>query len=535
MARLAGLIIAAALALAAAALWASDHAGRSGEGRWLLLVAYCFVLAVPTHLSMLVAGPAIGWLAWSRPGGRVQWGDGVILAGVWLGAMGIGKMSLLPVAFAVAIVAGGVALRALVDRRGWRASLALGAGVVVVGCVAASALGAMWARALHDPGVNQGGAMTFGELAAAVARRQYAVAPLWPRQAPLWIQLGNVFEYADWQAALSLGPTVYPTVGRVAATVLWAMLGVVGCLAHRRLDRRSWRALLILLAAGSVGVALYLNMRASPSFGHGVLPANAIREARERDYFFVFAFWIWGAWAGLGAVTMARRRRLHAWFGVAVAALPLALNWRAVDRSRGLESELPRVWAEELLASAPRGAVVFLGGDNDSYPAWYAQEVLRLRRDLTLVTVPLLPAEWYRDEMQRRHRLYPDSSARPWRGTLEAVEMMGARTRALGRPVVAPVTLARRERRALGEGWVLHGLTYVQRGAGDSAAIAVDTATTRAAAERVRRWRRGRGAAPAIDGIARFSLEQLECPGRALRAEASRAVRDSLDSLCNFR
>jgi hypothetical protein len=430
-----------------------------------------------------------------------------------------------------------VAVRARVDRDGWRSSALAGAGIAFAGALAGSALLAMWLRATHDPGINQGGAMTFAELAAAVARRQYAVAPLWPRQAPLWIQLGNVFEYADWQAALSLGPTVYPTVGRVAATLLWAALGIAGCLAHRRLDRRSWRAMLILLVAGSVGVALYLNMRASPSFGHGVLPANAIREARERDYFFVFAFWTWGMWSGLGAVTVARARRLHAWAGVAVAALPIALNWRAVDRSRGLESELARVWSEELIVSAPPGAVLFLAGDNDSYPAWYAQEVLRFRRDLTLVTTPLLPAEWYRDEMERRHGLYADSSARPWRGRLDAIGMMAERARRQGRPVAAAITLPSSERKALGARWSLRGLTYVQDLAPttDSARTTVDTTATRAAAERVRRWRRGRRTAPAIDGIARITLEQLECPARALRADAPRVVRDSLDSLCNFR
>lgn len=530
-------VYAAALLLAAAALWAGDRAG-DGRRRWLVLIAYLFVLAVPAHLSMLVAGPAAAWLACSRDDGRFRWGDAVLLAGAWLGAMALGKMTARPVLVAATTITVGVVVRAIVDRAGWRRSLITAAAMVGAGLIAASVLVAMLLRAREDPAINQGGAMTLAELAAAVARRQYAVAPIWPRQAPLWLQLGNVFEYADWQTALSLGPTVYPTVGRVVATLLWAGLGVCGCVAHRQLHRRSWRALIILLVAGSVGVVLYLNMRAGPSFGHGILPANAVREARERDYFFIFAFWPWGAWAGVGAVALVRWLGRHGWQGVAIACLPIALNWRAVDRSRGIEAELPRRFASEMLASAPRDAVLFVGGDNDSYPLWYAQTVLGLRPDVTLVTTPLLPAEWYRDELWRRHRLYPDSSARPWRDRMETVRMLGGRVRALGRPMAAAVTLSAAERRQLGSAWRLQGLVYAAvpgDAPRDSGRVSVDTATTRAVAERIGRWRRDRRTSPAIDPIAAFMLRVMECPSLALRVGGDSTARSSLDSTCNHR
>jgi hypothetical protein len=533
-------VYAASLALAAGAMWAADHAGRTGRVRWLVLVAYCFVLAVPTHLSMLVAGPAIAWLAWSRDDGGVRWGDALLLGAAWLGAMGLGRMSLVVPAIAFGVLLVGVVVRARIDHMGWRRSAGAGLSIVAVGVVAATALLAMWMRARHDPAINQGGAFTFAELSDAVARRQYAVPGLWPRGAPLWIQIGNVFEYADWQAALSLGRTVYPTVSRVLATIAWAALGVFGCLAHRRLHRRSWRALLILLVAGSLGVVLYLNMRASPSFGHGILPANAIREARERDYFFVFAFLPWGVWSGLGAVALARRFGWHGWAGVAIACAPMILNWSAVDRSRGIEAELARVWATEVLTSAPPRAVLFVSGDIDTYPMWYAQEVLGIRRDVTLVTTPLLPAEWYRDEMSRRHGIYADSSARPWRGRNDAIAMMATRVRAGGRPVVASVSLPAGERRQLGARWELRGLVYAEvldddGAVADSSLVTIDSAATRAVANRVAAWRRGRRPAPAIDQIAQYALGLLECPSLALRAGTDARARSSLDSTCNLR
>ncbi|HEY8309087.1 MAG TPA: DUF2723 domain-containing protein, partial [Gemmatimonadaceae bacterium] len=99
----------------------------------------------------------------------------------------------------------------------------------------------MLLRARHDPAINQGNPATVSALIDAVQRHQYDVAPLWPRRAPLWLQFGNVFEYADWQIALGLGPDPGPTVGRTTFTIAFALLAVFGSLRHRAIDRTSWR------------------------------------------------------------------------------------------------------------------------------------------------------------------------------------------------------------------------------------------------------------------------------------------------------
>jgi hypothetical protein len=285
-------------------------------------------------------------------------------------------------------------------------TIAGSARFVGAAAIAASALLFLIVRAQHDPPVNQGAPTTLTALADVVARRQYDVAPLWPRRAPFWLQLANVFEYADWQVALSLGPTIFPTVLRTGATIIFAVLGIVGALEHRRRDARGWRTLLLVLVGGSLGVAVYLNLRAGPSFGWGVLPDDAIREARERDYFFVTGFWAWGLWAGYGAVRAADRVRLPSVVGIGLAALPIALNWTAIDRRRWPDRDLARLVAVSLLEAAPPRAVLFVGGDNDTYPLWYAQAALGTRRDVTVVTTPLLPAAWYRAELWRRYRLH---------------------------------------------------------------------------------------------------------------------------------
>src|SRR4029453_18289033 len=59
-------------------------------------------------------------------------------------------------------------------------------------------------RARHDPAVNQGNPATLRGVIEVIARRQYDVPGLYPRRAPLWLQIGNLFQYVDWQFALGL-------------------------------------------------------------------------------------------------------------------------------------------------------------------------------------------------------------------------------------------------------------------------------------------------------------------------------------------
>jgi hypothetical protein len=450
----------------------------------------------------------------------------------------------IPIVAGVVAAIGGAALDAKhfagssAPRATVRRAVATTAALLAVAAVASTALLFLIVRAQHDPVVNQGSPTTLRTLADVVARRQYDVAPLWPRRAPLWLQTANIFEYADWQVALSLGPTVIPTPVRVLTTIVFAVLGLIGCVAHRRRDRRSWRVVLLVVLGGSLGVIVYLNLRAGPSFGWGILPDDATREARERDYFFVTGFWAWGLWAGYGAVAAAERLRLPVAVGVIIAALPIALNWRAVDRSRWPEAALPRFLAESLLEAAPPRSVLFVGGDNDTYPLWHAQAVLGTRRDVTVVTTPLLPADWYRAELWRRHQLYPDPAVSRWQGRTPASREIARRARTLGRPVAVAITMPGDERRSIAGGWELRGPVYVEVSP-VSSVFRVDSVATSRWATRYEAWRAGRTAPPSIDPTSQATLDVLSCPGRAIgRRPVEDSVRPgsrSLASLCNLR
>jgi hypothetical protein len=537
-------VYAASIAFVAILLAVANHAGRSASARWRVLTAYLIVLAVPLHLSALVAAPVAVYLAASNDDGLVDWQTALALTGVLVAAVGAGRASL-PLGIAGIVI---LALAPPLAGQMWRSiprQTPGSARLLFVSVVAVSALFVMLVRARFDPAINQGNPSTLASLLDVIARRQYDVPSMWPRSAPLWLQIANWFEYADWQVAMSLGPTAVPTIARTGATVVFGLLGLVGAAAHRSADQRQWRAVLLLLLCGSLGVVLYLNMRASPSFGWGILPAGAIREARERDYFFVLGFWAWGLWAGYGAVTIAQRLRIRPVFGVLVAALPIALNWTAVTRLQQPEASLPRRFGETLLLSSPRNAVLFVDGDNDTYPLWFLQQVDSLRRDVTVVTIPLLGASWYGAELSRRYDLLPPTATNNG-GARESYlpAAIAARARQLGRPVVASISLAWQTRRDIGRNWTMSGLVYVERpnAAPDSqatgfvrASIALDSAATRDWARRIERWRDDGTVRSSTDSMDDYALGLLGCPRLALLPHPVRAQTDSLASLCNHR
>jgi hypothetical protein len=397
-------VYAVALLFGCVILWAADQAGERSDMRWALLAAYVSGLAWSLHLIALLVVPSAILLVFSTQDGYF--------------AVPVGR-------------------RYADGRREAHSFAKLLKASILVALVGMTCVLFMIVRARHDPAINQGNPSTLRALVDAILRRQYNVAPLWPRQAPFYLQLGNVFEYADWQFAKGLAPDAPPSWWRTPITVLYGLLGVIGFMAHRNVDRRSWRAMALLFLVSSLGVAIYLNLKASPSFGVGFLPANAPHEARERDYFFFFAFICWGLWAGFGSVRLSRL--LKAPLNLLAAVLPFApliLNWNAVDRRTDPDEARARVESGETLSRVPPSGVFLALGDNDTYPLWYLQQVESTRRDVTIVTVPLLGAKWYRAELARRYKLLDSTAVEHWLGRDSTIAMLTKRSYDQNRPVV---------------------------------------------------------------------------------------------------
>lgn len=249
------------------------------------------------------------------------------------------------------------------------------------------------------------------ELSASISRSQYDKPPLLPRQAAVWSQIGNFLEYYDWQWARGLmGETRLFGVARMPFTFLFTGLGILGLAEHAKRDRISAIYMGMLFLTLSFGLVAYMNFK----YGYTLASPTgdrALHEVRERDYFFIVGFSVWGLFAGLGLTVLWQRlsKRLGGSLKRAapvliIAALPLLLNWGWASR-RG--DWAARDWAHNLLMSVEPYGVLFTNGDNDTFPLWYIQEVEGVRQDVTVIVTSYLNTPWYAKQIRDLTRPCP--------------------------------------------------------------------------------------------------------------------------------
>ncbi len=397
--------------------------GTASAPRLLLLVVYLAAISIGNHLLALLAGPALVVFlvvtlqrepAADPASRRAESGQVVMLAGLWalLVGTGLGSVTLVALGASCALAAAVYA-----GRSGEGAFALASLAIAVVGVTPYLYL---YLRSAQHPMINEAAPASFDALLAVVRRAQYP--PRTPLDDPtilsgarnpgrtlllLAVQLGDYLAYFDWQWARSLRGMLGPLPARTLITLVFASLGIRGALVQRKSDRAAWWLLLVLFLVTGLGLVLYMNFR--PGFGrwYDIYPRPQDHEVRERDYFFVVSFIVWGLWAGVGLVSLARAtwakpgqvRRL-APVVLLLAALPVILNWRAASRRQGADARLAADFAYDLLNSAPPYGVLFTYGDNDTFPLWWAQEVAGIRRDVTVVCLALANTGWYMRQLR---------------------------------------------------------------------------------------------------------------------------------------
>ncbi len=130
-------------------------------------------------------------------------------------------------------------------------------------------------------------------------------------------------------------------------------------------------------------------------------------QPRERDYFYVGAFFVYSIWIAIGVrgifdlvYIQFKESKLFkpvyiflaVLMFVAVPVTMLTSNYYTHDRSRNY---VPWDYAYNLLQSAAPDAVLFTNGDNDTFPLWYLQDVEGVRRDVRVANLSLLNTPWY--------------------------------------------------------------------------------------------------------------------------------------------
>jgi hypothetical protein len=175
------------------------------------------------------------------------------------------------------------------------------------------------------------------------------------------------------------------------------MLGIIGIFYQSSKDKKNFAVVGLLFILTGVALVVYLN---SP-------PA----EPRERDYIYAGSYYAFCFWMGFGVIAIANglgryikdqktAAILATLIGLVAPALMAAEGWDDHNRSNRLFSVDSAV---NYLESCAPNAILFTGGDNDTFPLWYAQEVEGIRTDVRVIVLSYYNTDWYIQQSMRRH------------------------------------------------------------------------------------------------------------------------------------
>ena len=363
-----------------ALLW-RDRREQPGASRYLLWVVFLLALGSTNHMMSVLPIPALGVL--------------VLMSG---------PMRLLRPAFigrAVALVALGLSFNFVLPIR---ASLD---PVINEGDPTCASFGgtvaAVYASALPDVVTQRLPACQ--PLADVLARVQYQTPPITQRNSPIRAQLEMYWQYFDWQWSRGIDAVEIPGTARLPFTLLFLGLGALGLWAAWRSGAAIFSYLAVLTGTLTLALVVYLNFKHGYSLSPEILEPT-LHEVRERDYFFVAGFLVWGCLAGTGLgwlwhtmAGFAKGPRRYAAVSpvLAMALFPLILNWGWANRAGDYAA---RSWAYDLLMGVEPYAVLFTNGDNDTFPLWYLQEVEGIRKDVTVIVGQYLFTTWYPRQLE---------------------------------------------------------------------------------------------------------------------------------------
>ena len=172
------------------------------------------------------------------------------------------------------------------------------------------------------------------------------------------------------------------------------LLGILGLIYQYKKDKEGGMVVGLLFFFTGIAIVIYLN--------------QAGNQPRERDYAYVGSFYAFAMWIGIGVMYvkelfekyMTAKTANYVAGGLCLLAVPVLMagqEWNDHDRSH---KTLARDIAIDYLQSCAPNAILITFGDNDTYPLWFDQEVLGIRRDIRVINSSLLGTDWYINQLR---------------------------------------------------------------------------------------------------------------------------------------
>ena len=174
------------------------------------------------------------------------------------------------------------------------------------------------------------------------------------------------------------------------------ILALMGLFFHYFKDKKNFSVVMALFILTGVALVIYLN--SPPS------------EPRERDYIYAGSYYAFSIWIGIGVLSIfsilssiLKNNKISLLISIFIGIIsPIILcieYWDDHDRSNRYLSVDS---AKNLLASCAPNSILFTGGDIDTFPLWYAQEVEGFRTDVRVIVLSYFNTDWYIDQMRSK-------------------------------------------------------------------------------------------------------------------------------------
>jgi hypothetical protein len=160
------------------------------------------------------------------------------------------------------------------------------------------------------------------------------------------------------------------------------LLVIIGLFYHLRKDSKFFLVNFVLFFFTSIALVLYLN--------------QAAYQPRERDYVFLLSFASLSFWLTIGIYSISQtianiiRLRRPIYVTPLFIALPIYVGIENFDDHNHAGQYTARNFAVSMLESCDKNAILFVNGDNDTFPLWYAQAVEGIRTDIRVINLQLL-------------------------------------------------------------------------------------------------------------------------------------------------
>lgn len=205
---------------------------------------------------------------------------------------------------------------------------------------------------------------------------------------------------ADWMRPSlwfdDLPPILAENGGRNNFFMIPFVLGLIGMFYQSVNNTRNFVVVALLFILTGVALVIYLN---SPP-----------TEPRERDYIYTGSYYAYCFWIGFAVIALAetftRFTKNLKTAGVIATLLcftaPILMakdGWDDHDRSKRYFSVDAAI---NYLQSCAPNAILFTGGDNDTFPLWYSQEVEGVRTDVRVIVLSYYNTDWYINQTMRQ-------------------------------------------------------------------------------------------------------------------------------------